>query len=191
MAHSKDLKDVRVAVLATEGFEQAELVEPVKALEHAGATVTIVAPQGGKIQGFVHHDKGDKVKVDLTLADAKPDDFDAILMPGGALNADQLRAIPEAVAFAKSFFDADKPVAAICHAFWTLIESGVVEGRTMTSWPSIQTDIKNAGGTWVDTEVNVDGNFISSRKPDDIPAFNEQILAIFAGAKRTPALSRN
>jgi protease I len=191
MAHSKDLKDLRVAVLATEGFEQAELVEPVKALEHAGATVTIVAPQGGKIQGFVHHDKGDKVKVDLTLADAKPDDFDAILMPGGALNADQLRAIPEAVAFAKSFFDANKPVAAICHAFWTLIESGAVDGRTMTSWPSIQTDIKNAGGTWVDKEVNVDGNFISSRKPDDIPAFNEQILKIFAGAKRTPALSRN
>jgi protease I len=112
-------------------------------------------------------------------------------MPGGALNADQLRAIPKAVAFAKSFFDADKPVAAICHAFWTLIESGAVKGRTMTSWPSIQTDIKNAGGTWVDKEVNVDGRFISSRKPDDIPAFNEQILAIFAEAKRTPALSRN
>jgi protease I len=191
MAHSKDLKDVRVAVLATEGFEQAELVEPVKALENAGATVTIVAPKSGKIQGFVHHDKGDKVKVDLTLDDAKPNDYDALLMPGGALNADQLRAIPKAVAFAKSFFDADKPVAAICHAFWTLIESGAVEGRTMTSWPSIQTDIKNAGGTWVDKEVNVDGRFISSRKPDDIPAFNEQILAIFAEAKRTPALSRN
>jgi protease I len=191
MAHSKDLKDVRVAVLATEGFEQAELVEPVKALEDAGATVTIVAPKSGKIQGFVHHDTGEQVKVDLTLDDAKPSDYDALLMPGGALNADQLRAIPKAVAFAKSFFDADKPVAAICHAFWTLIESGAVKGRTMTSWPSIQTDIKNAGGTWVDKEVNVDGRFISSRKPDDIPAFNEQILTIFADAKRTPALSRN
>ncbi len=191
MAQQNDLSGLRVAVLATEGFEQAELVEPVKFLKNEGATTTIVSPEPGSIQGFVHHDKGESVAVDRTLGSADPKDFDALLMPGGALNADQLRAVPEAVEFAKAFFDAGKPVAAICHAGWTLVESGVLKGRTMTSWPAIKTDLKNAGATWVDREVNVDGNFVTSRKPDDIPAFNEQIRTIFSAAKqREPAASR-
>ena len=192
MAQSHDLSNVRVAVLAAEGFEQAELLEPVQALKAAGAQVSVVSPQAGSIQGFVHHDKGQTVGVDVTLDVAKPADFDALLMPGGALNADQLRALPEAVAFAKAFFNDGKPVAAICHAAWTLIESGALKGRTLTSWPSIQTDIKNAGGTWVDEEVHVDGQFVTSRKPDDIPAFNEKMLAVFASAKtKSPAFSSN
>jgi len=191
MSQQNDLSGLRVAVLATEGFEQAELVEPVKFLKNEGAKTTIVSPKTGSIQGFVHHDKGDTVAVDLALGSADPKDFDALLMPGGALNADQLRALPEAVAFAESFFDAGKPVAAICHAAWTLVESGVLKGRTLTSWPSIQTDLKNAGATWVDREVNVDGKFVTSRKPDDIPAFNEQIRTVFGAAKKPePAGSR-
>jgi protease I len=191
MRNQNDLSGLRVAVLATEGFEQAELVEPVKFLKNEGATTTIVSPEAGSIQGFVHHDKGDAVGVDLPLGSADPKDFDALLMPGGALNADQLRAVPAAVAFAKAFFDAGKPVAAICHAGWTLVESSVLKGRTMTSWPAIQTDLKNAGATWVDREVNVDGNFVTSRKPDDIPAFNEQIRIVFGAArKREPAGAR-
>jgi protease I len=184
MKQNNDLSGLRVAVLATEGFEQAELLEPVKALKAAGATTTVVSPERGRIQGFVHHDKGESVAVDRDLASARPDEFDALLMPGGALNADQLRTVPEAVSFAKSFFDESKPVAAICHAGWTLVESGVVQGRTMTSWPSIKTDIENAGGTWVDREVNVDGRFVTSRKPDDIPAFNEKMIAVFSEARK-------
>ncbi len=184
MSNSNQLSGLRVAVLATEGFEQDELFKPAEALRAAGATVTIVAPQEGELQGFVHHDRGKSVAVDLVLDRAEPDAFDALLLPGGALNADQLRAVPKAVAFAKSFFDAGKPVGAICHAGWTLVESGVVQGRTMTSWPSIKTDIENAGGTWVDREVNVDGRFVTSRKPDDIPAFNEKMIAVFSEARK-------
>jgi protease I len=179
MAQTRELEGLRVAVLATEGFEQAELLEPVKALKAAGATTTVVSPEKGTIQGFVHHDKGETVEVDRELALAKPGDFDALLMPGGALNADQLRTVPAAVAFAKAFFDENKPVAAICHAAWTLVESGAVRGRTLTSWPSIKTDIENAGGKWVNKDVNVDGSFVTSRKPDDIPAFNEQMISVF------------
>ncbi len=192
MAQMKNLTNYHVAVLATDGFEQAELEEPVRALKAAGARISVVAPRAGKITGFNHHDKGRAVDVDETLSATDSSAYDALLMPGGALNADQLRAHPAAVAFAKSFFDDGKPVAAICHAFWTLIESGVIEGRTMTSWPSIRTDITNAGGNWVDREVNVDGRFVSSRKPEDISAFNEAMLAVFAEAKsRTPAFSNN
>jgi len=182
MVQKYSLKGLRIAILATDGFEQPELLEPRKALEDAGARVEVVAPAAGKIQGFKPHDKGDAVQVDVVLSSGRPADYAALLMPGGALNADELRAEPAAVAFAKAFFDDDKPVAAICHAFWTLVESGVLAGRTLTSWPSIQTDIRNAGGTWVDREVVVDGNFISSRKPDDIPAFNAKMLETFARA---------
>jgi protease I len=183
MSNSNELSGLRVAVLATEGFEQDELFKPAEALRAAGAIVTIVAPQDGELQGFVHHDRGKSVAVDLVLDRAEPDAFDALLMPGGALNADQLRAVPKAVAFAKSFFDAGKPVGAICHAGWTLVESGAVKGRTMTSWPSIATDLENAGATWVDEEVVVDANFVTSRKPDDIPAFNRELITLFAKAK--------
>jgi protease I len=183
MSTSQQLGGFRVAVLATEGFEQAELEQPVDALVSAGADVSIVSPQSGTILGFNHHDKGRSVDVDVELAAADPAEFDGLLMPGGALNADQLRAVPEAVAFAKSFFDAGKPVGAICHAGWTLVEAGVLRGRKLTSWPSIHTDLENAGASWVDAEVTVDGNLVTSRKPDDIPAFNRELLKVFANAR--------
>ncbi|HEX3773997.1 MAG TPA: type 1 glutamine amidotransferase domain-containing protein, partial [Polyangiaceae bacterium] len=160
-----------MAILATDGFEQVELEQPRAMLEAAGATTILVAPKAGKVQGFHHHDKGDALPVDRTLDEADPSEFDALMLPGGALNPDALRANPQAVAFVKAFADANKPIAAICHGPWTLVEADAVRGRTMTSWPSIKTDLKNAGATWVDEAVVVDGNLITSRKPDDIPAF--------------------
>jgi protease I len=180
MAHTIDLTGRKVAILIAEGFEQVEMTEPRKALQAAGAQTVIVSPEKDAVVAFVHHDKGERFKVDLALDDANARDFDALLLPGGALNPDTLRTLPKAVAFVKSFFDADKPVAAICHAPWTLIEADVVEGRTLTSWPSLQTDARNAGARWVDREVVVDGNLVTSRKPDDLPAFNEKMLALFA-----------
>jgi len=173
-----DIKSQRIAVLATDGFEQAELTEPVKALRAAGATVQIVSLKAGEIQGMKHHDKGDKTKVDLELSKAKATDFDALVLPGGVANPDTLRASKEAVAFVKSFVTAGKPIAAICHGPWTLIEADAVRGKKVTSWPSLHTDLKNAGANWVDQEVVVDGSLVTSRKPDDLPAFNREFIKL-------------
>ncbi len=177
---SQELLNKRVAILATDGFEQAELQGPKEALEEAGATVNIVSLKEGQIQGMQHADKGDLFDVDLALEDAKPEEFDALMLPGGLMNPDALRSTPEALEFTKAFFTAGKPVAAICHAPWILIDAGLVKGRTLTSWPAIQTDVKNAGGHWVDEEVVVDHGLVTSRKPDDIPAFNRKMIEEFA-----------
>ena len=169
---SDELNGKRVAFLvANEGIEQVELTEPWKAIEQAGGSPELIAPDSGEAQAFNHLDKGDTFPVDRTVADADAGDYDALVMPGGVANPDALRTDSDAVAFARAFFEAGKPVAAICHAPWTLIEAGVVEGRTLTSWPSLQTDIRNAGGNWVDEEVHVDAGFVTSRKPDDLEAF--------------------
>jgi protease I len=178
----------KIAVLATDGFEQAELTEPVKALRAAGATVTIIAPQGGEIQGMKHHEKGDKTKVDLELGKAHAADFDGLVLPGGVANPDTLRVNKEAVAFIEHFVTAKKPIAAVCHGPWTLIEANAVRGKKVTSWPSLRTDLKNAGATWVDQEVVVDGNLVTSRKPDDLPAFNREFLALLG--KQTASLQK-
>ena len=179
----------RIAILATEGFEEVELTRPKKALEAAGATVEVISPEagikGGEIKAWDMTDWGTKVDVDKKLSEANAGDYDALQLPGGWMNPDKLRVDPAAVAFVKSFFDAGKPVAAICHAPWTMIEAGVVKGRTMTSWPSLKTDLKNAGVNWVDQEVVVDGNLVTSRKPDDLPAFIEQMIEAFAGTGKT------
>jgi protease I len=182
------VKSHRIAVLATDGFEQSELVEPVKALRDAGAIVQIVAPKGGEIQGMKHKEKGDKTRVDLELSQAKPEDFDALVLPGGVANPDELRTNTKAVEFVKHFIKAGKPVATICHGPWTLVEADAVRGKTVTSWPSLRTDLKNAGANWVDKEVVVDGNLVTSRKPDDLPAFNRELLAVLS--KEKPAQMR-
>ena len=175
---SSPLTGKQVAFLvAHEGIEQVELVEPWKAVEQAGATPRLVSPEPGTVQAFNHLDKADTFDVDVPVADADPATFDALVLPGGVANPDALRTDPDAVAFAKAFMDAGKPVAAICHAAWTLVEGDCVRGRTLTSWPSLQTDVRNAGGTWVDEEVVVDGNLISSRKPDDLKAFTDKLVA--------------
>ena len=174
-----------VAILVAEGFEQVELTEPKKALEEAGAQTVIVSPsKGGEVQGWKHFDKADKFKVDLPLEQADPNQFDALLLPGGVANPDQLRTMPEAVQFVRAFFDAGKPAAVICHGPWTLINAGVVKGRTITSWPSLQTDLINAGAKWVDQEVVVDDGLVTSRKPADIPAFNRKMLEEFAAGTK-------
>ena len=174
----------RIAILATEGFEEVELTKPKKALEEAGAQVDVIAPEAGIKDGTIKAwdmtDWGKKVDVDVKLTQADANSYDALHLPGGVMNPDHLRQNVDAVAFVKSFFTADKPVSAICHAAWTLIEADVVEGRTMTSWPSLRTDLLNAGARWVDREVVVDGNLTTSRKPDDLPAFNKQIVEAFA-----------
>jgi protease I len=166
-----ELQGKRVAFMATDGVEQIEYTEPRKALEAAGAEVHLVSLRSGTIQGFNHLDKGDTFKVDLTVRDADPGDYDGLVLPGGVANPDALRLDQDAVAFARAFFEAGKPVAAICHAPWTLVEADVVRGRTLTSWPSLRTDIRNAGGNWVDEEVHVDAGLVTSRKPADLPAF--------------------
>ncbi len=176
----KHLNGKKVAILATNGFEQAELEEPKRALEEAGADVKIVSPESGEIQGMHHADKGDTFKVDLPLDEADPDEFDALMIPGGLMNPDELRTNIDALRFAKSFFEVGKPVAAICHGPWVLIDAGVVKGRKLTSWPAIATDVRNAGGNWIDREVVVDNGLVTSRKPDDIPAFNEKMIEEFA-----------
>ena len=181
----KRLAGKKVAILVAEGFEQVELTGPRRALDDAGAETKIVSPARGEVQGWNHYDKGDKFKVDVPLAEADAQNFDALLLPGGVANPDQLRMKPEAIRFVKAFFDAGKPVASICHGPWTLIEAGAVRGRTMTSWPSIKTDLINAGAEWVDREVVTDNGLVTSRKPDDIPAFNEKMIEEFAeGAHR-------
>ncbi|MFN3513622.1 MAG: type 1 glutamine amidotransferase domain-containing protein [Phenylobacterium sp.] len=170
----------KVAVLATDGFEQVELEKPIEALKAEGAQVEVVAPKGGRIQGFNHHDKGDAVPVDRELANADPAGYDAIVLPGGVINPDELRLEPKAIDFVRSFAQAGKPIAAICHGPWTLIDAGAVQGRRMTSWPSLKTDLKNAGADWVDEEVVVDQGLVTSRKPDDLPAFCRKMVEAFA-----------
>ncbi|TDD71703.1 type 1 glutamine amidotransferase [Jiangella aurantiaca] len=171
----------RVAVLvANEGVEQVELTEPWKAIENAGGRPALIAPERGEVQAFKHLDKGDTFPVDQPLSEAGADDYDALMLPGGVANPDQLRMSPDAVTFVKAFFAAGKPVAAICHAPWTLVEADVVRGRTLTSWPSLQTDIRNAGGNWVDEKVCTDQGLVTSRKPDDLPAFCAKMVEEFA-----------
>lgn len=166
----------RVALLVTDGFEQAELTGPRDALQRAGFDAQIVAPKPGQVQGFNHVDKADRFDVDQTLDQASPDTFDAVVLPGGVVNADELRTNEKARAFVQAIDRAGKPVAVICHGAWLLIDAGLVKGKTLTSWPSLATDLRNAGAQWVDRPVQVEGRWISSRKPDDIPQFNEQIL---------------
>jgi protease I len=175
-----ELDGMKVAVLATDGVEQVELDRPWQALEEAGAEPELVSLQGGTITAYDHIDKGERKKVDAVVSTADPDAYAALVLPGGVINGDFLRADADAVAFVTSFFEAGKPVAAICHAPWVLIEAGAVKGRRMTSWPSLQTDLRNAGADWVDEEVVVDGNLTTSRKPDDLDAFVAAIVEQFA-----------
>lgn len=173
----KSLQGCKVAVLALDGFEQAELVEPKRALAQAGATVHVISAKPGTIQGFRHVDKGDAVSVDTTFDKASAADYDAVVLPGGVVNGDAIRLLPQAQAFVKAANSARKPIAVICHGTWLPVSAGIIKGRTVTSWPSLQDDIRNAGGTWVDQEVVEDDNLISSRKPDDLPAFNRTLIA--------------
>ena len=175
-----NLQGKKVAILATDGFEQSELLEPRKALDEAGATTQLVSPAGKKIKGWDQKDWGKEVSVDVPLDSANAEEFDALLLPGGVMSPDQLRMNPTAVQFVKQFTDAGKPVAAICHGPWTLVEAGAVRGRTMTSWPSLKTDLKNAGASWVDKEVVNDQGVVTSRSPDDIPAFNREMIRLFS-----------
>jgi protease I len=175
-----ELRNKRVAALVDNGFEQSELAEPKKALEAAGAKVDIVSPQDTKVKGWQHIKWGDEFSVDRKLEDVRADEYDALLLPGGVMNPDKLRANAKAVQFVKGFVDAGKPIAAICHGPWTLIEAGAVQGRRMTSWPSLATDLRNAGADWVDQECVVDNGLVTSRKPDDIPAFNKKMIEEFA-----------
>jgi protease I len=176
----QDLSGKKIAIVATDGFEQSELTEPRRALDEAGATTHVIAPRSGKIRGWLHTKWGDEVSVDRTLDEADAADYDALVLPGGQMNPDKLRLEPKAVEFVRAFFEAGKPVGAICHGPWLLVEADVVRGRTVTSWPSIRTDLKNAGANWVDREVVVDNGLVTSRKPDDIRAFNAKIIEEFA-----------
>ena len=175
----RKLDGKKVAILVTDGFEQVEMTKPREALDEAGAETKIVSLKPGKIQGMHHADKADKFDVDLTLDEARPEEFDALLIPGGLMNPDALRSNEDALEFTRHFFREGKPVAAICHGPWVLIDAGVVHGRTLTSWPAIKTDVKNAGGKWVNEEVVVDNGLVTSRKPDDIPAFNKKMIEEF------------
>ena len=177
---SVQLQGMRVAIVATDDFEQSELTEPKKALEEAGARVWIVAPRPGTIQGMKHDEKGDRLPVDQSLAEADPQQFDAAMLPGGALNADALRVVPEAKAFISAIDGAGKPIAVICHGPWLLASAGLVSGRKMTSYHTIQDDLRNAGADWRDADVVRDRNLVSSRRPADLPAFNREMLALFA-----------
>jgi len=176
------LKGAKVAILVTDGFEQVKLTEPREALNQTEADTRIVSPKEKEVRGWKFTEWGRNLPVDVELDEARPQNFDALLLPGGAMNPDKLRMEPKAVAFVKAFFDAGKPVAAICHGPWTILEAGAARGRRMTSWPSLRTDLKNAGADWVDQETVRDGNVVTSRKPDDIPAFNREMLKLFAAA---------
>ena len=173
------VKNKRVAILVADGFEQVELTEPRKALDEAGARTQIVSTAKDRVQGWKHFEKADHFKVDVPIQAANPDDFDALLLPGGVANPDQLRTNPQAVSFVRAFAESGKPIAAICHGPWTLIDAGAVRGRRVTSWPSLKTDLTNAGAQWTDEEVVVDQGLVSSRKPQDIPAFNREMLNLF------------
>jgi protease I len=183
-----NLTDFRVAVLATDGFEESELTEPVKALKDAGGRVAIVSLKPGQIQGVLHDlDKTMKVKVDRMIRDVSAEEFDAVHLPGGTVNADSLRMVPEVQAFLRAMQDAGKPIAAICHAPWELVSAGLVPGRTLTSYHTIQDDVRNAGGSWVDQEVVEDGNWVTSRQPGDLPAFIRTMISHFS---RSPVAAR-
>lgn len=185
------LQGKKVAILVADGFEQVELLEPRKALDEAGAKTEVVSPAKGKVKGWDLKEWGKEVPVDVELETAKPENYDALLLPGGVMNPDHLRMNPKAVEFVRTFVESDKPIAAICHGPWTLIEAGAVRGKTMTSWPSLKTDLRNAGANWVDQESVRDGRLVTSRKPDDIPAFNREMIQLFTeeasgrGAKST------
>jgi len=170
------LQGKKIAILATDGFEQSELLQPRKALDEAGAHTEVIAPKGGEIKGWNHTGWGESVKVDKTLQQANPNDYDALVLPGGVMNPDHLRMDPKAVEFVRHFVSAGKTIGAICHGSWTLLETGALKGKTVTSWPSLKTDLKNAGAHWVDKEVVTDGQFITSRKPEDLPAFNRAVI---------------
>lgn len=180
---ANELNGKRVAILVAEGFEQVELTEPRKALEQAGAKTEVISPEQGRVKGWNHTEWGEAVQVDRPLDAASPGDYDALLLPGGVMNPDHLRMMPRAVQFVKSFFTENKPVAAICHGPWMLVEADVVRGRAVTSWPSLQTDIRNAGGNWSDREVVVDNGLVTSRKPADLPAFNRKMIEEFSEGK--------
>jgi protease I len=184
------LKGRKVAILVTEGFEQSEMVEPRRALDEAGATTSIVSPSTNHVQAWKHFDKGDLFPVDVKLNDARAEEFDALVLPGGVANPDQLRVQPKAVEFIRSIAEAGKPIGVICHGAWTLIEADVVRGRKMTSWPSLRTDLRNAGAEWVDEEVVVDQGLVSSRKPSDLPAFNRKIVEEFAEGRHGARIDR-
>lgn len=181
--NKNQLNGLRVAILATDGFEEAELVEPRRALDAAGAKTVVISPKTGKIQGMKHHEKAGSVKVDLAFEQADPSNFDAVLLPGGALNADALRVNRSAQAFVKEIDAQGKPIAVICHGPWLLISAGLTKDRTLTSFFTIQDDVENSGAHWVDQEVIQDRNWVSSRKPDDIPAFNREMISLFGQAK--------
>ena len=183
------LKGLTVAILVTDGFEQVELTEPRKALDEAGARTLVVSPKADRVRGWKFTDWGDEVAVDAPLDQAGAEDYDALLLPGGVMNPNSLRIEPKAVAFARAFFEAGKPVAAICHGPWLVLETGAAHGRRMTSWPSLKTDLRNAGADWADKQVVVDRKLVTSRKPDDIPAFNREMIELFvaAGGRRHAA----
>jgi protease I len=176
------LDGLNVAILVTDGFEEVELTKPRKALDDAGAETNVVSPKTDRVRGWNFTDWGNEVPVDVTLEDADPSDFDALLLPGGVINPDTLRIIPKAVAFVKAFFEDGKPVAAICHGPWTIINAGAARGRRVTSWPSLEVDLRNAGANWVDRETVVDQGLLTSRRPDDIPAFNRAMVNLFSQA---------
>jgi protease I len=181
---ANELQGRRVAILVENGFEQVELTGPREAIEQAGADVSVVSPVEGKVKGWKFTEWGDDVAVDVPLDAARQEDFDALLLPGGVINPDKLRINPQAVALVKAFHDAGKPIASICHGPWTLIEAGLAKGRRMTSWPSLRTDLRNAGADWVDEQVVMDKGIVTSRKPDDIPAFSRKVIEVFAGQEQ-------
>ena len=183
----QDLHGMKVAILACEGFEQAELAEPRKALQQAGAQTKIASLEKGRIQGYNHHTPADKFDVDMTFDELDANDFDAVLLPGGVMNADQIRTNEKAQQFVQAMQRQDKPFAIICHAPWLLVSAGLVKGRTLTSWPSLQDDLRNAGAEWVDQQVVKDSNWVSSRKPDDIPAFNAAVIELIASRQHQAA----
>ena len=180
-----DIKGMKIAILITDGFEEVEMTKPRQALDDAGAKTSIVSPKKDKVKAWNMTDWSKEYPVDVPLESANANDFDALLLPGGVINPDKLRMEPKAVAFAKAFFDAGKPVAAICHGPWTVIETGYAKGKQIASWPSLKTDLRNAGAEWVDQESVADGNLVSARKPDDIPAFNKAMIELFSRARQT------
>ena len=184
--HEEALTGKKIAILATDGFEESELLEPMKALENADADVEVISLKSGTIRSWKNHDWGKPVEVHATLESVDPDDYDGLVLPGGVINADKLRTESEAVEFVRTFAKSGKPIAAICHAAWTLIETGCVSGHEMTSWPSLKTDLENAGATWVDQEVVIDNGWITSRKPDDLPAFNRKMIEEFREGRHIP-----
>ena len=183
MAQQHQLNGMRVAIIVSDGFEQVEMTDPRQALQQAGAETVLIAPEPGQVQGMKHDEKADRFPVDQTLDQANPDQFDALVLPGGALNADFLRVVPKAQEFVRRFDQQGKPLAVICHAPWLLVSANLVKGRTLTSYHTIQDDIRNAGGNWVDGEVVRDRNWVTSRQPSDIPAFNREMVALFHAAE--------